>query len=199
MKVVFVADDGQHFASEEACREHEGSKARREEARRAGRMKAYWDSVSDLPRELLYYARKESEDLTREDVHELIASGDITIAGTVEAFRSALVDSGFFVEPAVFSSATREEPEPAPGFGDVWAEIIEGEEDEHLRVLYAARREFGIRKYGVPLQRRNGRDARTDLLQEVLDGIAYARLCGFGGVEEVLRGVLVGMVGRGVG
>ncbi len=36
------------------------------------------------------------------------------------------------------------------------------------------RRQLGIARYGTPLQRGNGRDFRTDLLQELLDAAVYA-------------------------
>ena len=39
----------------------------------------------------------------------------------------------------------------------------------HLRDRMA----FGIKKYGTPLQKSNGRDHRTEAFQELLDAIAY--------------------------
>ena len=39
----------------------------------------------------------------------------------------------------------------------------------HLR----DRKEFGIKKHGVPLQKSNGRNHRIDAFQELLDSIAY--------------------------
>ena len=35
------------------------------------------------------------------------------------------------------------------------------------------RKAFGLKKYGTPLQVGNGRDARIDGFQEILDGIIY--------------------------
>jgi hypothetical protein len=36
-----------------------------------------------------------------------------------------------------------------------------------------ARRDFGLAKYGTPLQANNGRDALVDALEEILDAAAY--------------------------
>lgn len=118
MRVHYIAYDGTAFATEEDCLGYEAAREQREEDRREGRLEAYWGCVCDLASDLLYYDRKEDERLTREDVKELIASGAITLNGTVGVFRAALVDSGLFVEPTTPSSATREEPEPALGFGE---------------------------------------------------------------------------------
>lgn len=38
-----------------------------------------------------------------------------------------------------------------------------------------ARKEFGLRKYGTPLQAHNGRDALMDLFQELLDAVLYCK------------------------
>lgn len=37
-----------------------------------------------------------------------------------------------------------------------------------------ARKEFGLKKYGTPLQPFNGRNTLNDLYQELVDGIKYA-------------------------
>lgn len=66
------------------------------------------------------------------------------------------------------------QPAPLPGEGDVWAELIQREHDPVLRVLFARRRQVGIERYGVPLQRGNGRDALQDALDEALDLYVYA-------------------------
>lgn len=66
------------------------------------------------------------------------------------------------------------QPAPLPGEGDVWAELIQREHDPVLRVLFARRRQVGIERYGVPLQRNNGRDALQDALDEALDLYVYA-------------------------
>lgn len=39
----------------------------------------------------------------------------------------------------------------------------------------AARKEFGLKKYGTPLQAHNGRDALMDAYEETLDLIVYLR------------------------
>lgn len=87
------------------------------------------------------------------------------------------------------------EPPPAASSGDVWAEVIAGEDDPQLRDLFEARRLQGIQKYGTPLQRGNGRHAVADALQEALDGIAYARQAGLPEVEAAFRRAAVLLVG----
>lgn len=49
------------------------------------------------------------------------------------------------------------------------------EESETLKNYFLARRQKGIDTYGTPLQPFNGRDARQDLMEEILDACAYAR------------------------
>lgn len=77
------------------------------------------------------------------------------------------------------SAANEPQPPPIPADGDVWAELIAlYEKDEipgPLLALMRDRRRFGIAKYGTPLQRGNGRDHRADLMQELLDALAYAQ------------------------
>ena len=86
------------------------------------------------------------------------------------------------------------EPQPTESTGDVWAEIIGqrrvwtilaesfgGSIDgiaARKRVIGAmeARRNFGIEKYGTPLQRDNGRDTLNDCRDEALDLRAYAHM-----------------------
>ena len=77
----------------------------------------------------------------------------------------------------------RRQAAPVPGEGDVWAEVIaDGERRGSIppRVLdlMRERRQVGIDRYGVPLQRGNGRDGLRDLLEELLDAVAYSALCG---------------------
>lgn len=77
----------------------------------------------------------------------------------------------------------RRQAAPVPGEGDVWAELIaDGERRQSIppRVLdlMRERRQVGIDRYGVPLQRGNGRDGMRDLLEELLDAVAYSALCG---------------------
>lgn len=66
------------------------------------------------------------------------------------------------------------QPDPVAGEGDVWAEIIAGLPPGPLRDAATARRQLGIDRYGVPLQRNNGRDTARDMLEEALDCMAYA-------------------------
>ena len=65
------------------------------------------------------------------------------------------------------------QPDPAPGEGDVWQEIIESLPPGPLRDLCAARRQQGIDRYGQPLRRGDGRDHLLDAGQEFLDAAVY--------------------------
>lgn len=59
-----------------------------------------------------------------------------------------------------------DQPDPVPnGRSDVWATIIAEMQE---------RRRIGINRYGTPLQPFNGRNANVDLIQELLDALAYA-------------------------
>lgn len=44
-----------------------------------------------------------------------------------------------------------------------------------LTFLMEKRKEFGFNKYGTYLQANNGRNSKEDLLQELLDAVAYAK------------------------
>lgn len=82
-----------------------------------------------------------------------------------------------------------EQPPPLPSTGDIWAEIIAELPENHiLRPLAIQRRALGIERYGVPLQRGNGRDMARDALEEALDLIAYLR-----GMRETPDGPPVAM------
>jgi isocitrate dehydrogenase kinase/phosphatase len=70
-------------------------------------------------------------------------------------------------------SLLHEQPDPRPADGDVWAEIIATTDDEQLRALYVERRAQGVSRYGVPLQRGNGRDHYADAIQELADAVVY--------------------------
>lgn len=61
---------------------------------------------------------------------------------------------------------TRPQKPPTPADGDVWKLVIADME---------SRRQFGIEKYGVPLQVANGRDPLIDAYQEALDLAVYLR------------------------
>lgn len=58
------------------------------------------------------------------------------------------------------------QPPPQPSTGDIQKLVI----DDMVK-----RREFGVAKYGTPLQANNGRDALADLYQELLDAVCYVR------------------------
>jgi hypothetical protein len=69
------------------------------------------------------------------------------------------------------------QPPPILADGDLWAELISEVDNAYGKDLLAdmaARREFGIKKHGTPLQVANGRDFAADTFQEVLDGAVYA-------------------------
>lgn len=72
------------------------------------------------------------------------------------------------IEPGPVPPAQVDQPQqpPRPGVGDIQLLVIEDME---------ARREFGIAKYGTPLQAFNGRDALMDAYQEALDLAVYLR------------------------
>ena len=93
----------------------------------------------------------------------------------------------------------RRQAAPIPGEGDVWAEVIaeleqQGRTPARVLLLMRKRRQVGIDRYGVPLQRGNGRDAERDLLEELLDAVAYSALCGrkFGILVDLIGEVLRG-------
>jgi hypothetical protein len=70
-------------------------------------------------------------------------------------------------------AALQPEPPPTPGTGDLWLDVIERTTDPVLRELYVARRAQGLARYGVPLQRDNGRDHLRDAVQEAVDLVVY--------------------------
>jgi hypothetical protein len=70
-------------------------------------------------------------------------------------------------------AALQPEPPPTPGTGDLWLDVIERTTDPVLRELYVARRAQGLARYGVPLQRDNGRDHLCDAVQEAVDLVVY--------------------------
>lgn len=86
---------------------------------------------------------------------------------------------------------TTQQPPPRASTGDVWQELIDDEPDETLAEWFAHRRVLGIARYGVPLQRDNGRDPRRDLREELLDALAYAQQCDLTAVVGLLRGLLL--------
>lgn len=58
----------------------------------------------------------------------------------------------------------RDQPLPTPGHQPVQAALIDA---------IAERRNYGIRKYGRPLETHNGRDSLTDAWEEALDLLTY--------------------------
>jgi hypothetical protein len=97
---------------------------------------------------------------------------------------------------AALAARLTPEPDPAPADGDVWAEIIARTSDPRLRALYVERRAQGIARYGVPLQRSNGRSHIVDALQEAVDLVAYctaADLPGLAGYAEAMVRCLISL------
>lgn len=59
------------------------------------------------------------------------------------------------------------QPNPKKGKGDIWLLVIKDMQERRLD---------GIKKYGVPLQKGNGRKTLIDAYQEALDLAVYLRL-----------------------
>jgi hypothetical protein len=99
----------------------------------------------------------------------------------------------------------RDQPPPKTGTGDVWAEILaSGLLSPELAALAEERRRVGIERYGVPLQRDNGRDHLADALAEALDLIVYLRADGwsFERIDYFVKGaeqIVAEMRPRGAG
>jgi hypothetical protein len=73
------------------------------------------------------------------------------------------------------------QPPPSAGIGDMWAEVIgdpwvKRTASANVLADMEARRDFGIRKHGRPVQLGNQRDVKADAYQEILDAIVYAHL-----------------------
>jgi hypothetical protein len=84
-----------------------------------------------------------------------------------------------------------EQAAPKPGDGvDVWAELIRTETDQRIREVMTQRRAKGLLTYGAPLQRGDGRDHLRDLLDELLDAMAYAAALGRWSVAHELRPIV---------
>ncbi|NDD97699.1 MAG: hypothetical protein EBZ93_09395 [Actinobacteria bacterium] len=71
-------------------------------------------------------------------------------------------------------AALAEQPAPAAGMGDIWADIIP-DLPAILQPYATERRRQGIERYRTPLQPHNGRDALYDAMQEALDLVVYLR------------------------
>jgi hypothetical protein len=69
------------------------------------------------------------------------------------------------------------QPKPVPNNETpVWDYILNDDwSDDGLLELFEKRKEFGFRKYGTYLQPFNGRNAKEDLVQELLDALVYAK------------------------
>jgi len=86
---------------------------------------------------------------------------------------------------------------PTPGQGDLWLTLIDQFDNtfadiplskaEQLKKLFAARRMMGIKKYGTPLQKNNGRNALKDYQEELLDAIVYGSACASMDVKVLVR------------
>lgn len=63
------------------------------------------------------------------------------------------------------------QPMPVKRDGPIMHELL----IEELPVMLRSRLELGIKRYGQPLQAFNGRDAAQDVMDELVDGLVYAR------------------------
>lgn len=54
-------------------------------------------ALTDLVSDFAYYDRKEDEELSSDDVRELLASGEITITNIAEVFERVLRENGYEV------------------------------------------------------------------------------------------------------
>lgn len=72
---------------------------------------------------------------------------------------------------------------------DVWAYLIEREQDPAVKRLMRERREIGLERYGEPL---GGQllDFRAEAIDEALDGMAYAQALGRRDAVWAFRDVL---------
>ena len=70
-------------------------------------------------------------------------------------------------------------PQPAPiqtaGSVPVLPFVLSDPETGPIRPDLSERADAGVKKYGVPLMARNGRDALADFYQETLDAVMYAK------------------------
>lgn len=83
------------------------------------------------------------------------------------------------------SDATKEQPIPAGAGVDV-ADWLSGKSTSFYQALapmLQERAELGRERYGERLRAHNGRDAMTDMLQELLDAVMY-------GAQAVIEGRL---------
>lgn len=93
--MTYTSDDGESFETEAECLAWENggkdaAEQAEEEARKAGRLESLKNSTADLVGRLLYYDRKEDEDLSREDIDEMLASGEVTREMILGWFSAAL-------------------------------------------------------------------------------------------------------------
>ena len=88
-------------------------------------------------------------------------------------------------------SLLAEQPVPVHADGDVWAEVIAETTEPRLLALYIERRAQGVERYGVPLQRDNGRDHSADAVQELVDAVVYFRAGNRLKAQSLVEAVLV--------
>ena len=88
-------------------------------------------------------------------------------------------------------SLLKEQPNPIPAQGDVWAEVLATTNDPTLRSLYEERRAQGIARYNTPLQRGNGRDHYSDAAQELADAVVYLQAAQMFLARRQVEGVLL--------
>ena len=81
-------------------------------------------------------------------------------------------------------------PPPSGGHGNVWLDAIDYAKkrggSHALLVVMEERRRLGLERYGSHLRYENGRSAKLDLQEELLDAYAYATQCNMPPVCDVL-------------
>lgn len=68
--------------------------------------------------------------------------------------------------------------------------------DDVLRLALRDRRDVGIDRYGEPLMTHNGRDARVDLAQELLDSLAYTHQLALEACSDHRSDVMNDLIGQ---
>lgn len=60
------------------------------------KLEKFMSAISDLVSDLFWYNRRNDEELSSDDVHELIKNGEVTRQQVIDAFISALDESEVF-------------------------------------------------------------------------------------------------------
>jgi hypothetical protein len=73
------------------------------------------------------------------------------------------------------ATVVQQAPTRRPDSVEVWPTLFDYADTPEVRAAMEARHAFGVAKYGQPLVTFDGRDTKTDLLQELLDVMVYER------------------------